>query len=305
MNESQLQGRAIAQAQATDRKHSIPYRPQYNLITGQVTATILLQQIGYWWHITGRKPFYKFRAPCEHEKYREGDSWTEEIGMTIYEFDGALKTIGTKITKGVSKTEALASSLVIYWTDSDRVTWYQLNEDLFYAAVYCAYNAPQLLESTPLPNLLGKLEKSAYLDKLEKSAYLDKREKPVYIPSETTTETTTETTSKQQQQAQKPESSHPDQEGWTDEDHEALNTILESWVSEFGKMTTRQVELMIELWNEYEELEIHEYAWNEMVKAKEKRGVRPNLAYYAKCLATEARCNWVPAEGDNGNGKVR
>ena len=107
-------------------------------------------------------------------------------------------------------------------------------------------------------------------------------------------------------QAPKPPTSHPNQSHWTQEDHEAFNTILESWVSEFGKMTAREIEQMIGLWNEYTELEIHKYAWNEMVEAKEKRGVRPNLAYYQKCLATEARQNWVIAadNGGNNNGKV-
>ena len=67
--------------------------------------------------------------------YREGDSWTEELGFTGSEFDTAIKSIGTKITKGVSREAALAGtgikSLVIYWTDSNRVTWYELNQSLF------------------------------------------------------------------------------------------------------------------------------------------------------------------------------
>ena len=175
MNDKIAQGRAIAQSQAQDQARSIPYRPQYNFITGKVTASILLQQINYWWHKNERKPFYKFRAPCKHDEYREGDSWTEELGMSKSEFDTALQAIGAKITKGVKKSELLKENIVIYWTDSNRLTWYQLNEALFYALLYLAYHEP---------DLLGK---SGF------RIYLGKSGNPIYLYSETTTETTTET----------------------------------------------------------------------------------------------------------------
>jgi len=116
-------------------ERQIPYRPRYTELTGRVTASILLQQmIYYWYNCSGEKPFYKFRAPCEHDRYVEDDSWTECLGFSPAEFDTALKTIGTKITKGDSITETLEkkdiTSLVIYWTDSNRMTWYKLNTPL-------------------------------------------------------------------------------------------------------------------------------------------------------------------------------
>jgi len=103
-------------------------------------------------------------------------------------------------------------------------------------------------------------------------------------------------------QKPKPNTSHPAQEDWTEEDHDSFEVVLYSWKKKFGKLTASQVEKMIRLWNLYPEEEIHEYAWNEMVEAKEKRKVRPNLAYYEKCLETEARTNWVLNEGGNGHG---
>ena len=207
------QGRAIAQSQAQDQSRSIPYRPQYNAITGKVTATILLQQISYWWHKSGRKPFYKFRAPNEHQKYRQGDSWTEELGMTVYEFDGALRRIGKKVTKGQSKADLLNSHLVIYWTDSNRLTWYQLNESLFYTALCYAYNDPAVLKEVALSDLLGKREKPNYLGK---------REKPNYLYSKTTTENNTDNKGKSQnppensQNPQNPTPSVPERQGQVD-----------------------------------------------------------------------------------------
>ena len=106
------------------------------------------------------------------------------------------------------------------------------------------------------------------------------------------------------QQAKKPQpqSSPPtDQDDWGKEDHENFECILRSWVKEFGKLPTKQIATMIDLYNRYPVLEIHEYAWNEMVEARDKRKARPNLTYYEKCLETEARTNWVLNEGGNGH----
>jgi len=262
-----VQGHAIAQAQAQDQSKSIPYRPQYNLITSKVTASILLQQISYWWHTSKRRPFYKFRAPCEHEKYRGGDSWTEELGMTGAEFDTALAAISKKITKGTSKTEALKDNLVVYWTDSDRITWYQLNEPLHALMVYGAYHEPELL---------GNLGFLNYLENSGKSNYLENSGKSNYIPSEITTETITETTSKQQQ-LQKLDIN--------------FSTALKEYQNTFGPLGSQHLYAKFQmLWDEYPKLETHKYARKEMYQAmmREEGHVRPNLGYYAQCLATGA-----------------
>jgi len=112
-------------------KEIIAYRPRLNQITGSVTATILLQQIVFRYNNSQQRPFYKFRAPCAHQLYRPDDSWMEELAFTGEEFDSALKRIGTKVHKGESKFEALkkedTTGLVIYWTDSNRITWYMVN----------------------------------------------------------------------------------------------------------------------------------------------------------------------------------
>lgn len=106
---------------------AISYRPELVEIAGSVTSAILLQQITYWAHRSKWGEFFKFRAPCSHADYRPGDSWTEELAFSASEFDSALKNIGTKVTKGMSKAEAMEDSLVVYWTDSSRRTSYLLN----------------------------------------------------------------------------------------------------------------------------------------------------------------------------------
>jgi hypothetical protein len=283
------QGSAIAQSQAIDQQRSIPYRPEYNHITGKVTASILLQQISFRWHGHGRKPFYKFRAPCQHEKYREGDSWTEELGMSGPEFDTAIQTIGAKVTKGKSKHELLSKHLVIYWTDSDRMTWYQLNETLFYIAIYCAYYAPHTLDEGPISQLPGNLGKLNYLDNPGKPNYLGNAGKLNYIPSEMTAETSSENTSEQQRPASKPERAPPD------DLNDDYARALREYEKLFGPLGgSLQYERFGDLWDEFPQRDIHAYARTEMYKAmmRDEKPVSPNLRYYAKCLQTGNQRNW-------------
>jgi len=128
-----MEGRMV-HARNVIAEREIPYRPRFTTLTGRITASVLLQQMIYYWDISKQRPFYKFRAPCTHDRYVENDSWLECLCFSPAEFDTALKTIGTKITKGVSRTEALKGkevcNLILYWTDSNRMTWYELNVPL-------------------------------------------------------------------------------------------------------------------------------------------------------------------------------
>lgn len=120
---------------ASDRKQ-ILYRPELNEMTGSVTATILFQQILFRWDHNDRKPFYKFKSPCKHNLYRVGDSWTEEIGFTKYEFDGAIKRIAKKVKKNLPKP---TNCLVWYWTTIERVTYYEINQAYLSKSVFSIY----------------------------------------------------------------------------------------------------------------------------------------------------------------------
>lgn len=121
-------------------KMQISYRPILNHITGGLEQTILLQQIIFRWDNAGRKPFYKFKEECDHKLYKNGDSWLEELGFTRRQFDRALngnenqKGIGHKIRKGKPKKRDV---FVYYWTDINRLTYYEINE---------SYLAKKLLE---------------------------------------------------------------------------------------------------------------------------------------------------------------
>ena len=106
----------------------ILYQPLLNQLTGHVFASLLLQQILYRWGQNGRTPFYKFAAPCRHAAYKTGDSWQEEMGFSRTEFETARRRIGMKISRCKGEQIDQTSSLVAYWTDNRRLTWYALNE---------------------------------------------------------------------------------------------------------------------------------------------------------------------------------
>ncbi len=105
-------------------KRMILYRPEWRKFTGSVLATILLQQIIFRWDQNGRQPFYKFKAPCEHSLYRDGDSWLEELGFSTREFDNAIQKIGFK--KSAKKNHP-HDKPVEYWIDPSRITHYSIN----------------------------------------------------------------------------------------------------------------------------------------------------------------------------------
>lgn len=92
----------------------ISYRKELNKTTKSVTATILLQQLIHRFTNNNNKPFYKFIEPCDNDLYVAGDSWTEELGFSKYEFRTAYK-----------KLEDLG--LVSRKTNMLRVTYYRLD----------------------------------------------------------------------------------------------------------------------------------------------------------------------------------
>ncbi len=80
-------------------RNIVPYIKELRPLAGSITAVILWQQLDYWF---ARSPdsFYKFLSPpkTNHEKYRIGDSWTEELGFSEFEFRTAFDKIGVRHT---------------------------------------------------------------------------------------------------------------------------------------------------------------------------------------------------------------
>ena len=137
-----------------DDRALVIYRPDLNKITKSVISTILLQQIMYWYK-KSKGEFYKFKEPCSHRSYRDGDSWIEELGFNKSEFDRALKGIGCnrKSDKALKEldeqglqdyNEKFNSAFVIYWTDLDRKTWYSIQEPHLRKSICAIYEDPDV-----------------------------------------------------------------------------------------------------------------------------------------------------------------
>jgi len=152
---------SILQILAKDKEVLI-YRKELKHITYSVTATILLQQIIYWWQKNGKKEFYKFIEPAKHNLYRDGDSWTEELGFSKKEFQIAFKKLENL---GVVKKRITR----------DRVTFYSLSEDKLLKKLDEVYGSGAKCQKERSKNTKGSGAKC----QKERS---------------TTTETTTETT---------------------------------------------------------------------------------------------------------------
>lgn len=98
-------------------KNIIPYRKELNLITGGALESIFLAQLLYLYEVNDCNEFYKFREPCEHELYKEGDSWVEELGFSIKIIDRIIKVFKDK---GFLTTR----------TTLDGKTYYKVNMEL-------------------------------------------------------------------------------------------------------------------------------------------------------------------------------
>lgn len=76
-------------------RNSIPYIKELRPIAQSAVGCLVMQQLDYWFdkHPDG---FYKFLSPCAASRYRKGDSWTEEIGISADEFRTAFDKIGIR-----------------------------------------------------------------------------------------------------------------------------------------------------------------------------------------------------------------
>lgn len=111
-----------------DSRDSIPFRRSNRYIAGSINGALLLEQIIYWFGKMGNKPFYKLKEPCDSPQYKPGQSWCEELGFSSREFDTSIKLIGQKISKNIIRDE---NALVHYWVDFRRLTFYEINMDLY------------------------------------------------------------------------------------------------------------------------------------------------------------------------------
>lgn len=77
-------------------RESIPYIPELKRKLKNTNATILMQQIEYWFHKKNGEVFYKFLAKPNKKNsfYKDGDSWCEELVFSEKEVRTAFSKLG-------------------------------------------------------------------------------------------------------------------------------------------------------------------------------------------------------------------
>lgn len=109
----------------------ICYYPELVTITESITAALMMSQLEFWFKTREGKSFYKFLEPCEHERYKEGDSWQEELGMSSSEIRSAFKKIGMpyKSKKAFNEAEDIFKGkyYASYYDRIRKVTYYFRN----------------------------------------------------------------------------------------------------------------------------------------------------------------------------------
>lgn len=111
-----------------ESRDCIPYRLSNVYITKSIKGALFIEQVAYWYANAGNQAFYKIKEPCKSIYYNVGDSWCEELGMTRDEFDKAIKPFTKKIKKNATRDPNI---LVHYYTDFRRLTFYELNVELY------------------------------------------------------------------------------------------------------------------------------------------------------------------------------
>ena len=160
------------------------YFKEFNKITGSVHCSLFLGQLIYWADKNDYKPFYKFRQPCQHELYKEGDSWAEELDFEIRMIDKCIKTLKEL---GILETK----------TTIQRVTFYELKIEK--------------LNDILSKNAIYKNSQNAIYENSENAIYKENCKNAIYENSEnaillhntnnTNSKTTTNTTKKSEADA--------------------------------------------------------------------------------------------------------
>lgn len=73
----------------------IKFYPGIQVYTGSDKAALILGRMEFWFS-KYHSGFYKFLEPCNHKLYREGDSWSEEVGFSRKVFNRAFDLIGVR-----------------------------------------------------------------------------------------------------------------------------------------------------------------------------------------------------------------
>jgi hypothetical protein len=129
-------------------------------LAGDARAALFLAQALFWWYAVGRRKYYKFNAPCEHPRYRKGDSWAEELRFTRTTLATARRRVAVRVRMSSEhdiQSAFAAGALIVYGTDEHHLTWYMVNEaalaqvaPTLYARLTCSSTSPATLSTRPV-----------------------------------------------------------------------------------------------------------------------------------------------------------
>ena len=248
----------------------VAYHPMIAHVLGSVKEALFVSQLLYW-HDKGKLP--------DGWIWKTREEWTEETGLSRREIEGARKRL---VAKGVleEKLKGIPATLH-YRLNLDRL--YELTEEWTACKLDCTKRANLIA-----PNVQTKIAPN------------------VQTISESTTETSPEITA-----AAAPEK----QNSFSEEEQQQqpkldinFGTALKAYQDRFGPLGSSHLYDKFQmLWDEHPRLKTHQYARKEMYRAmmRKESHVRPNLAYYAQCLATGAARAEGAQEERRGNGKRR
>ncbi len=135
-----MEFRAINRLYTNDKEVRL-YRPILKKLVKTTNGAIFLSQAIYWSGKNNHEWFYKFNGKCEHQSYKSGDSWEEELGFSIKEFKTVKKnivfTVGNKVKEEyknkfgddweVELSKKIDNSYIISYQTPNRLTYYKVN----------------------------------------------------------------------------------------------------------------------------------------------------------------------------------
>ena len=102
-------------------------RPSLRKVAGSFIGGAILAQIIYLWDKSKGQPFYKFKTPCDHVECIDSKTWTKELGITVDEFDSAIRKLAYN-SAWKSNIFNETDAIVVMHSDATRKTFYTLNE---------------------------------------------------------------------------------------------------------------------------------------------------------------------------------
>lgn len=151
---------------------------------------LLINRLEYWFRGKKKKHFFKFLCPCEHILYREGDSWTEELGISRKTFLRHFDRIGTrwpsKSAFGAANNPFLGKPYACYYDRKENITRYFKNPNFIqshFSGKLFINAATKCEKETVKTQADQKIEQRQSFKQTPKNDYIYGKSRPVKMAS--------------------------------------------------------------------------------------------------------------------------